>query len=51
MAKDYIPWFKTNLSQLREGIEEEIKPGRERSLALTKIEEAELWLSKCQEND
>lgn len=30
---------------------EEFKPSRERSLAATKIDEAELWLTKCEPTD
>lgn len=38
------------LADERVQIENDVKPSRERSLALTKIEEAELWLGKCSEN-
>jgi hypothetical protein len=33
-------------SRLRDVLEE-FEPGRERSLAATKIDEAELWLTRC----
>lgn len=32
----------------KEEIEDTIKPSRERSLALTKLEECELWLSQTE---
>lgn len=35
---------RDSLAGLRSVIEEEIPPSRERSLVLTKIQEAELWL-------
>jgi hypothetical protein len=37
-------------AQLRDLLDE-YKPSRERSLALTKLEECELWLTKCEPTD
>lgn len=39
-----------DLADIRTAVEVTVKPSRERSLVLTKIEEAELWLGKCQPN-
>lgn len=35
------------LKNLRAAIERDYAPSRERSLALTKLDEAELWLTRC----
>lgn len=32
---------------IKESIEQDWVPSRERSLALTKLEECEMWLAKC----
>ena len=39
-AEDHIEWARNR-------IESDYEPGRERSLVLTKLEEAELWLTKA----
>ncbi len=41
------PTFVTMVRNLREEIEFAFLASRERSLALTKLEECELWLSKA----
>jgi hypothetical protein len=48
---DYIALVVKNLKQIRTSLEREIKPGRERTFALIKIEVAELWLSKCESTE
>lgn len=35
------------LTRLREGIMEDFEQSRERALVLTKLDEAELWLMRC----
>lgn len=35
------------LQELRATVEQIVAPSRERSLVLTKLDEAELWLSRC----
>jgi hypothetical protein len=36
------------LTRVRDGITRDYEPSRERSLVLTKLDEAELWLSRCE---
>lgn len=36
------------LDKLRKVLAANVKPGRELSLVVTKLDEAELWLSQCQ---
>lgn len=43
-AEDYIEYA-------RRKVESDYAPGRERSLVLTKLEEAELWLTKVKQPD
>lgn len=33
--------------QMRRAITEDYEPGRERALVMTKLDEAELWLTRC----
>ena len=40
-----------NLKEFRKDLKELLPPSRELSLALTKIEEAELWITKVQLGD
>lgn len=42
MAADYL------INRLREQVERDYVPGRERSLVITKLDEAQLWLLRCQ---
>lgn len=37
-----------HLDRLRDGVASDYENSRERSLALTKLDEAELWLTRCQ---
>jgi hypothetical protein len=37
-----------HLDRLRDGLESDYAPGRERALVATKLDEAELWLTRCQ---
>lgn len=39
---------ETAVQNLRQGIETAYKPNRERALALTKLDECELWLGRCE---
>ncbi|WP_449132152.1 hypothetical protein [Senegalimassilia anaerobia] len=38
---------ETAVQNLRQGIETAYEPNRERALALTKLDECELWLGRC----
>lgn len=39
---------ETAVQNLRQGIETAYEPNRERALALTKLDECELWLGRCE---
>ena len=39
-----------HFTRMRDLIEEH-KPGRERSLATTKLDECEMWLARCERTD
>lgn len=43
--------FIEELSALRKRIEEQFAPSREKSLALTKLDECELWLMRAKFSD
>lgn len=48
MEPTEIQTILDELADTRTAVEADIKPSRERSLVLIKIEEAEMWLGKCQ---
>ena len=47
MMEDFKP-IQEPLNKLREALEKYVQHNREYSLVKTKLDEAELWLTKCQ---
>lgn len=47
MEFNYIQDMQEYLTEIKQDIETSLVPSRERSLVITKIDEAYLWLSLC----